>query len=79
MYFDFAGSMENCFFVDFHHGGYFDNTCTYVGGDVAEWKCVSEMWGYFEVLKLVKEMNYSEVTEMWYDIDGSFKGMIDDK
>jgi hypothetical protein len=40
---DFAGSMENCFFVDFHHGGYFDNTGTYVGGDVAEWKCVSEM------------------------------------
>jgi hypothetical protein len=44
MFSDFAGSTENCFFVDdFHHGGYFDNTGTYVGGDVAEWKCVSEM------------------------------------
>ncbi|WJX95371.1 alcohol-forming fatty acyl-CoA reductase [Trifolium repens] len=24
-------------------------------------------------------MNYSEVNEMWYDIDGSFKGLVDDK
>jgi hypothetical protein len=52
---------------------------TYVGGDVSEWKCVSELWGYPEVLKLVEKMKYPEVNEMWYDIDGSFKEMSDDK
>ncbi|GAU33368.1 hypothetical protein TSUD_364930 [Trifolium subterraneum] len=52
---------------------------TYVGGDVAEWKCVSEMWGYFDVLKLVKKMKYPEINEMWYDIDGSLKVLVDDK
>ncbi|GAU19392.1 hypothetical protein TSUD_76360 [Trifolium subterraneum] len=71
--------MENYFFVDFHHGGYFDNMGTCVGGDVAKWKCVSEMWGYFDVLNLVKKMKYPEINEMWYDIDGSLKVLVDDK
>ncbi|WJX18609.1 alcohol-forming fatty acyl-CoA reductase [Trifolium repens] len=71
--------MANSFFFDIHHGGYFDNMGTYVGGDVSKWKCVSELWGYPEVLKLVEKMKYPEVNEMWYDIDGSFKVLSDDK
>jgi hypothetical protein len=71
--------MANSFFFDIHHGGYFDNMGTYVGGDVSEWKCVSELWGYPEVLKLVEKMKYPEVNEMWYNIDGSFKVLSDDK
>ena len=34
------------FFIDFHHGGYFDENTNYQG-NVSEWECDSESWGFY--------------------------------
>ena len=65
------------FFVDFHHGGYFVDD-KYIGGEVSNWKCDGDRWSYFEILGVVKEMNYPGVQEMWYDFAGTLKALEDD-
>lgn len=65
------------FYVDFHHGRYFDHNA-YVEGEVSNWKCDRDRWSYFEISGIVKEMEYPWVLEMWYDFAGQLKCLEDD-
>jgi len=65
------------FFIDFHHGGYFDENTNYQG-NVSEWECDSESWGFFEAKKLAKEMKYTEIDEMWYKAGEEWRQLSND-
>lgn len=60
-------------YVDFHHGGEFDDKGTYVGGEVWSWMCDGDIWSYFEILGIVKETGYPGVLEIWYDFASKLK------
>lgn len=68
----------NAFYIDFHHGGKFDDMDTYVGGIMSIWKCDGDRWSYFEILDVIKEMGYPGVLEMWYDFVGTLKELVND-
>ncbi|KAK7308796.1 hypothetical protein RJT34_05040 [Clitoria ternatea] len=53
-------------------------------GTNSEWDIDEDMWSYFEVMGIVKDMGYVNVEELWYKIGGKefnvgLKQLVDDK
>jgi len=45
---------------------------------VSEYRRDSEYWSYFEVVELVREMEYIIFNQIWYKVDGELKLLRDD-
>ncbi|WVY91330.1 hypothetical protein V8G54_036844 [Vigna mungo] len=56
--------------IVFHHGGKFENNRTfrYHSGKTTTLKIDPDRWSYFEILSILKEMDYRNVKELWYSL-----------
>ena len=60
--------MKVFFYLVVHHSRRFSNgdRVRYVGGDTSTWSRDSSRWSYFEIVGIVKEMDFLTVQKMWY-------------
>jgi len=63
---------DDKFQVVIHHGGHFVNEegIKYVDGQRSELSCDEDIWSYFEVLYILREIGYINVKDLCYLVGG---------
>jgi len=78
---------DDSFEVVVHHGGYFemDDTLNYSNGEMSTLSCDQDMWSFFEIMGILREMGYVNIKELWYKfrkfavLENNLQRLSDDK